>query len=102
MIELAEMIRALRGELHQALVDGQGDRVRFELGPVEIETTVAVDREAGLGGRIRFLVVEMNGNGKVASSQTQRIALTLHPKTIGPDGTPRAALIGGDELPGER
>ncbi|WP_045562567.1 trypco2 family protein [Streptomyces sp. FxanaA7] len=102
MIELSEMIRQLRQELNTAMADGAAGPVRFELGPVEIEASVAVDREAGAGGKVRFWVVEANAGGKFATSETHRISLTLQPKLVAPDGTQRAVLIAGDEADGER
>ncbi|MFD7608371.1 trypco2 family protein [Streptomyces mirabilis] len=102
MIELSDMIRQLRQELYAAMADGPAGPVRFELGPVEIEATVAVDREAGVGGKIGFWVVEANADGKLATSQTHRISLTLQPTLVAPDGTHRSVLITGDEADGER
>lgn len=53
MIELADMIGELRRQLATALADGADEAVRFELGPVEIEATVAVSREAGADAKVR-------------------------------------------------
>ncbi|MET7700677.1 trypco2 family protein [Streptomyces sp. NPDC005485] len=102
MIELSELIRDLRKELTTALAEGTGEVLRFELGPVELEATVAVDRDASAGGKVRFWVVEANGTGRLAQSQTQRITLTLQPKLVAPDGTARTAWIAGDEVDRER
>ncbi|MBV7698253.1 trypco2 family protein [Streptomyces sp. TRM70350] len=102
MVELAEMIRELRQELNSALAGGGGGPVRFELGPVEIEATVAVGRTGGAGGKVRFWVVEAGGEAQVESSRTHRICLTLHPKLVAPDGTHHDVLITGDEAEGER
>lgn len=104
MIELSDMIRQLRDELNTALGDRAEDDggVRFELGPVEIEATVAVGREGDTNGKIRFWVVEAGGSGRNTESQTQRIKLTLQPKILTPDGTPQSALIAGGEVDGER
>jgi hypothetical protein len=102
MLELTEMIRELRRELIEATADGSGQPVRFELGPVEIEATVAVSREAGGSGKVRFWVVEAGADGKYGEATTQRITLTLHPKTVSADGTTQTALIGGNTVPGER
>jgi hypothetical protein len=103
-IELAELIRQLRTELKAAAAEGAGagDALRFELGPVEVEATVAAGRDQGANGKVRFWVVEAGGDAKFTSSQTQRITLTLHPKVVEPDGTTRSPLISGDELHGER
>lgn len=102
MIELAELIRELRQELNTALMDGPSGVVRFELGPVEIEATVAVGRKGGAGGKVRFWVVEAGAEGQLEASQTHRISLTLHPKLVAPDGTHHIVLISGDEADGER
>lgn len=103
MIELAEMIRELREQLTAALADGDGKLVRFELGPVEVEASVAVTREAGGEAKVRLWVVDAGANGKYAHAETQRITLTLTPKEVPPDGSvPRTVLIAGDEVDGER
>ncbi|MFF5536324.1 trypco2 family protein [Streptomyces cinerochromogenes] len=102
MIDLSDMIRTLRHELNAAIRDGEGDPLRFELGPVEIETTVAVEREAKAGGKVRFWVVTAETEGRLAGARTQRITLTLHPKVVAEDGTPTRTLISGTTIPGER
>ncbi|WP_369213096.1 trypco2 family protein [Streptomyces flavofungini] len=103
MIELSDMIRELRNQLSVALADGADDAVRFELGPVELEATVAVSREGGADAKVRLWVVDAGANGKYAHAQTQRIAVTLVPKVRAPgeNGT-RSLLIGGEEVEGER
>jgi hypothetical protein len=103
VIELAEMIRELRRQLTAALVDGEGQLVRFELGPVEVEASVAVTREVGGDAKVRLWVVDAGANGKYAHAETQRITLTLAPKEVPADGTaPRTVLIAGGEVDGER
>ncbi|MFG3656627.1 trypco2 family protein [Streptomyces sp. NPDC047706] len=102
MVELAEMIRELRHELNSALAGGGDGPVRFELGPVEIEATVAVGRTGGAGGKVRFWVVEAGGETQAESSRTHRICLTLQPKLVAPDGTHHGVLVTGAEVEGER
>ncbi|MFF2189350.1 trypco2 family protein [Streptomyces sp. NPDC058155] len=103
-VELAELIRQLRKELKAAAAEGAeaGEALQFEVGPVEVEATVAISREAGANGKVRFWVVEAGGDGRFARSATQRITLTLHPKVVAQDGTTRSPLISGDEVDGER
>lgn len=103
-IELAELVRQLRQELRAAAAEGAqaGDALQFEVGPVEVEATVAVSREGGAHGKVRFWVVEAGADGKAARSTTQRLKLTLHPKAVAQDGTTRSPLISGDEVDGER
>ncbi|MFD0415600.1 trypco2 family protein [Streptomyces sp. NPDC127108] len=95
-MELAEMIRALREELNEALTDGADEPVRFELGPVEIEATVAAERTAGGQGKIRFWVVEGTADTTRSAARTQRITLTLHPRIRGGDGTLTTAYVAGE------
>jgi hypothetical protein len=103
VIELSDMIRELRQQLATALADGAGEAVRFELGPVEVEATVAVSREAGADSKVRLWVVDTGANGKYAHARTQRITVTLTPKTVPMDGSAaQSVLIAGGEVDGER
>jgi hypothetical protein len=99
-VELAELIGQLRAELTAAMHAGKGGDLQFELGPVELELTVVVDREAKPGAKVRFWVVELGADVKAASNTTQRITLKLDPRRTGQSG--RKPLISGDEQPGER
>ena len=99
VVELGELIRELRGELQKAMAEGQGDPLRFELGPVELELTVGVNREAAGKGGVRFWVIELGSDGKVARESTQRITLTLQPVLA---ATGRPAVVPGLESDRER
>ncbi|GHA08860.1 hypothetical protein GCM10010372_05300 [Streptomyces tauricus] len=102
MIELADMIRELREQLTSALADGDGRMLRFELGPVEVETSVAVTREGGGDAKVRLWVVDAGASGTYGHAETQRITLTLVPKVVPPGGGPaETALITGDEVDDE-
>nr|WP_272920865.1 trypco2 family protein [Streptomyces sp. SID5470] len=99
---MADMIRELREQLTTALTDGDGRMLRFELGPVEIEASVAVTREGGGDAKVRLWVVDAGANGKYGHAETQRVTLTLTPKVVPPGGgAGRTALITGDEVDGE-
>jgi hypothetical protein len=98
-VELAQVIGQLRQELSAAMREGEGADLRFELRPVELELTVAVSKEAGPNTKVRFWVIELSADGKVASQATQRITLTRDPRRRGVAGKP---LISGPEQAGER
>lgn len=102
MIELTEAVRELRSQLNSALSDAGPGPVRFELGPVEIEAVVTVDRSSGAGGKINFWMVEATADASVATSSTHRITLTLQPVLVTPGGEHRTVLISGEELELER
>lgn len=107
MIELAEVIRQLRLELDRARSAAEGEDLRFELGPIELEVTVGLEATGGAEAKVRFWVVELGGDAHATSASTQRINLTLHP-TAGGGGSPEAkgsrvsAYVSGAEVPGER
>jgi hypothetical protein len=100
VIELASVIRDLRIELEQAVAAvGDDAALRFELGPVELEVSVAIERSATAEARVRFWVVDASGSGKVGSTGTQRVKLALTPK-LNPDVHP--PYVAGAAVPGER
>jgi hypothetical protein len=105
-LELASVLRELRAELNEAMGDAEGERLRFELGPVELSLTVTVGREAAPGAKIRFWVIEAGADAKVSREAVQEIKLVLSPRDmkapLGPDGKSPAPLIEGKPLPGER
>jgi hypothetical protein len=105
-MKLAELVRQLRAELNEALADGEGERLRFELGPIELSLTVTVGREATPGAKIRFWVVEAGADARISRESVQEIKLVLTPRDMeakpGPDGRLASALIGGERLAGER
>ncbi|MGH3815670.1 MAG: trypco2 family protein [Pseudonocardiaceae bacterium] len=98
-VELAQVIGQLRRELTVAMREGEGEDLRFELGPVQLELTVAVSREAGPNAKVRFWVIELGAEATVSSQATQQITLTLDPRHRGVAGKP---LIAGPEQAGER
>lgn len=91
MIELASVIRDLRTELEQAVVAGDGAALRFELGPIELEVSVAVERSATAGAKVRFWVVDASADGTTGTTGTQRITLTLTPKLTASGKSPNVS-----------
>ncbi|KOG48669.1 trypco2 family protein [Streptomyces decoyicus] len=79
MIELASVIRDLREELEQAVVAAEGAALRFELGTIELEVSVALERTGHAGAKVRFWVVESGADATVGATATQRITLALQP-----------------------
>ena len=97
MVELAELIADLRDELTRAVAAANPDGLRFELGPVGLEVSVAVAKEAKPGAIVKFWVVEAGAEGTVSHTATQKITLTLQPAM--PGG--RQAYVTGDAKPNE-
>ncbi len=99
MIELADLIQDLRTELSRATAQAQHEELRFELGPVEIEASVVVNRTAEADAKVRFWVVESGAKAGVGDARTHRITLTLQPRLADSASPP---YISGDEVAGER
>jgi hypothetical protein len=104
-LELASVVRQLRTELNKAMADAEGERLRFELGPVELSLHVTVGQEAAPGAKIRFWVVEAGADAKISRETVQDIKLVLTPRDmqapLRPDGKPAPPLIEGKPVPGE-
>lgn len=88
MIELASVIKDLREELEQAIVAAEGAALRFELGSIELELSVALERSGQAGAKVRFWVAESGANAGVATTSTQRITLALQPTMAGANTPP--------------
>ena len=83
-IPLSEAIRALRRELVEAVREGEGEELRFALGPVELELQLEVSKEAGGEAGIAFWLVTVGAKGSRTQATTHTVRLTLAP--IGPSG----------------
>jgi len=81
---LAEALAALRQELTSAMTAGAGERVRFELGTVEMEFQLELSKERGGEAGVKFWVVTLGGKGSTTSGSTHRVTLQLTPR--GADG----------------
>jgi hypothetical protein len=100
-LELAVVIKALREELQQAQITGEGQDIRFQTNSIEVEFQTVVDYEVGAEGgvKIKFLVLDIDakGTGKYKRSQTHKIKLSLMPRKQNPDGTSSDLMLSDDE-----
>uniref|UniRef100_A0AAU2VSF5 Trypsin-co-occurring domain-containing protein n=1 Tax=Streptomyces sp. NBC_00008 TaxID=2903610 RepID=A0AAU2VSF5_9ACTN len=83
MIELAHVIKDLREELERATGAAQGAALKFELGTIELEVSVALERSGNTGAKVRFWVMESGAEAAVAHTRTQRLTLSLKPTIAG-------------------
>lgn len=81
LIGLREAIRSLRTELAAAIKEGEGDPLRFRLGPVEVEFTMGVTREKGAEGGVKWWVISLGAKASQETVATQRVKLSLTPVT---------------------
>ncbi|GAA2041475.1 hypothetical protein GCM10009839_49920 [Catenulispora yoronensis] len=99
MIELATVVRDLRDEIERAIEAGRGEDLRFELGTIELEVAVAIQESTGSSGKVRFFVVDFGTDGKVDSTTTHRVKLSLTPHVASAGAA--KVYIAGQALPGE-
>jgi hypothetical protein len=99
VLELSQLIGDLRSELSQAIAAGVNESVRFELGPIEIEFAVVIEESLNAGAKVRFWVVSADTAAKAAETSSQRIKLTLLPRSAETDNPP---WVSGAEESNER
>ncbi|HEV2549995.1 MAG TPA: trypco2 family protein [Stellaceae bacterium] len=78
-ILLAEVIRDLRAQLHEALREGANQPMRFQLKPIELELTIGVTTGGDVKTGIKFWVLELGASGKYESAATHKLKLVLAP-----------------------
>ena len=97
-VGVADAVRSLRKELAAAHAEVDRGGVYFEMGPVEIEFTVEVERAVDGDAGVRIGVVSIGASGSVSSDTTHRMKFVLSPM----DGVTGQALeVAGrvDEIP---
>lgn len=94
-IGLADAIAAIRSELAQAQAEAKGP-VRFEVGDIELEFTVALTRDASVDAGIKAWVVSLGSKLSESQADTHRVQVTLHPT----DEHGNRLRAGGEGRPG--
>jgi NTP-dependent ternary system trypsin peptidase co-occuring protein len=91
MLPLAEVVEALRSEIVKAADAGLNERIRFGVGPIDLEFQVVAKREGDRSGKIKFGIwgvgVEAGGSAKFGSEYIQKVKFTLKPVRIEDDGS---------------
>ncbi|WP_410574329.1 trypco2 family protein [Amycolatopsis sp. cmx-4-61] len=91
-IELAHAVAALRDELIEAAAWGAGHDVELAVGPIELEFSVELRKDAKVKSGFKAWVVTADGEAGLARGRTQRVRLTLTPRRA--DGSD--LLVSGD------
>ena len=94
-LSLNDTIGAIRSELAQSILAAQDEEIRFELGEIDLEFQIEIERNAEGSGGIRFWIVEFGAKASQSSTVTHRVSLKLKP--ISNDGRP--ILTGAQEIP---
>ncbi|MFD3354145.1 trypco2 family protein [Streptomyces fradiae] len=78
-VELAEVVRQIRGELEKARADAQGRPLGFTVERVNVEFTVQVHRSASGRGGLNIGVVTAEMGGQVDRQTTHHVQVELVP-----------------------
>jgi hypothetical protein len=79
-IELAEAVEAVRDGLLAAAARGADRELRFELGPIQMEFTLEVRRDARAKGGVKAWVIDAGAEAGSAIGRTHKVSFTLTPK----------------------
>lgn len=94
-IELADAIEAIRQELLDASARGAGQAIQFEVGPVTLDFTVELRRDAKARGGVKAWVLSGDLEAGVTHNRVQKVSVTLNPKQA---GTAESPLVGNPDL----
>lgn len=77
---LADAVKGIRAELDAAMAEGVGKNVQFEVGPVEMEFAVDIQKDATADFGVRVWVLSLGAKGGANKGSTNRIKVVLNPK----------------------
>lgn len=77
---LADAVKGIRAELDAAMAEGVGNNVQFEVGPVELEFAVDIQKDAKADFGVRVWVLSLAAKGGAGQDSTNRIKVVLNPK----------------------
>jgi hypothetical protein len=83
---LSDAIEALRDDLAKAWWDGQHNRVRFKVEPVELTVQVGVTKTGEGSAGIKWHILALGGSRKHETTATQVLKLRLQPQFYDADG----------------
>ncbi|MEV7213288.1 trypco2 family protein [Kitasatospora cineracea] len=86
-IELADAIEAIRLELLAAAERGRGQAVQFEVGPVTLDFTVELTRDARAKAGIKAWVLSADAEAGLKHTRTHQVSVTLTPKDAATGGS---------------
>lgn len=88
---LGEAINGIRAELADVMSSAGDERLRFNVGDVEVEFMVDVQRDRHAKGGVRVWVAEIGGDRGKTQGRSNRLKVTLHPVDTNTGRAPRIA-----------
>jgi hypothetical protein len=92
---LKETLEALRIEISESILLSEGKEIRFEMGEIELEMQVVIEKSKESKGGVKFWVVEMGCGMAAKDSITHKIKISF--TSIWKDGKP--VLTASDDIP---
>ncbi|MFD9880294.1 trypco2 family protein [Streptomyces alboflavus] len=80
-LDLADALDLLRGQIGEAQRRARTADVRFDVEAITVDFEVELGRARGGSGGLRFGVVQGEGRQENTRRATQRVSLTLKPRT---------------------
>lgn len=77
--ELADAIREIRVQLMRAMTEGDGEKLKFRSGTVELEFTVDIRKQVGGKTKVFVLPFGAEASADASTARVQRIKVTLQP-----------------------
>ncbi|MGW1787590.1 trypco2 family protein [Streptomyces tubercidicus] len=81
-IDLTEAVQAVRDDLRAATRTFDGGDLQFEMGPIELEFTVELERDPRARSGVRTWVITDAGGTSSAATARHRLKLTLTPREL--------------------
>jgi hypothetical protein len=78
-LDLAETVAALRDEVLRAMAEAAdaSPEIKFPVQGVQLTFHVAVKKEAGAEGKVRFWVIEAGGSGTLSNEEIHEVTVAL-------------------------
>ena len=78
-IDLVSAVQALRAQITEAAATDAHSDIRFQVGPIELEFTVALTRDNSVKGGVKAWVVTADADVRRSTAETHRVKLNLTP-----------------------
>jgi long-subunit fatty acid transport protein len=90
-VGLSKAIAGLRDQLEQAMDEGRGHRLLFDLSSVEVALEISWELQAD--GKFGWSVLGLGAEAAAHRTTTQTLRLTLDPVEVAADGTTRRGRV---------
>jgi hypothetical protein len=78
-VNLAQAVKAIRSELQEALLEGEGEQIHFRAGPIELEFSIDVKKDASGGAKVFVVPWSAEARGSWSTDRVHRMTVTLQP-----------------------